>query len=157
MDWTWIRSHLRQICQQKYECTWVTNGLSCHFQWLIFSDQKDTDWDIIDVGSDPSISWEADRSWSSAKLKSVVAAQSGFDEDDILLKFGSSVAYHATDADMTWYDMIWLYFHRSFHIYNIPSGYDEHSHGKSLINGGLVRWENHISMGKWAINFPWRC
>ena len=55
------------------------------------------------------------------------------------------------------YDMIWLYFHRSFHIYNIPSGYDEHSHGKSLINGGLVRWENHISMGKWAINFPWRC
>ena len=53
------------------------------------------------MGSDPSISWEADRSWSSAKLKSVVAAQSGFDEDDILLKFGSSVAYHATDADMT--------------------------------------------------------
>ena len=43
--------------------------------------------------------------------------------------------------------MIWLYFHRSFHIYNIPSGYDEHSHGKSLINGRVWK-KNHLFL--WA-------
>lgn len=41
---------------------------------------------VVDVKGNTS-TIKADRSWSSAKLKSVVAAQSGFDEDDILLKF----------------------------------------------------------------------